>query len=82
MPQADQVLTVSFETPATGIFREISSERHDIVESVHIRLDQVVELLFLLKNSDQVPLHVQNALGAVEAMIEDTAAMLAVVAAR
>lgn len=78
MPQAEEVLTVSFETPATGIFREVSSHRAGIVDNVHVRLDQIADLLFLLKNSSDLPVPVANAIGAIEMMVGDTAAMLAV----
>lgn len=81
MPQAAECITVGFDTPATGIFAYMSRSRApaDLVEEAHIRLDQIVGLLNLLKNGQDLTVAEANAFGALETMIEDTAALLSVV---
>ena len=76
MPRADTVLTIPLETKPTGIFAELSPVGSSIVENVHIRLDQIGALLFVVKNSEALDLVTQEAIGAIETMVGDCAAML------
>lgn len=81
MQQAANILTVTLDSPPTGFFGEISGDFPAVVDAVHVRLDQIGALLFLVKNSDALPLHVQNAIGAIETMVDDAAALLTVTGA-
>jgi len=80
MPQADYVLTVQLADAPTGIFHDVSRARRqaDTVDSVRSRLDEIGAALFLMKSSEDVSQPVALALGAIEMMVNDTAALLSV----
>lgn len=80
MPQANEVLTVPLSEPPTGIFGDVSraTRQMDLAGLVQSRLEGLAAMLLMMKNDDDLPRYVQNALFAVEVAVEDAAALLSV----
>lgn len=82
MPQAIESITVHLSEPPVGIFRDALAHRDiDIVGQVMTRLEQIGALIFVMKTSEEFQPVVQSALGALEALVDDTKGLLTVVPA-